>query len=76
MRLLGAKEKGENDMKKLSTGDDATLGNYRKLAKAVFGQESKAVKFLDDKIAESPNGENEEVLADEGQMVYLLGTMV
>ena len=62
-------------MKKLSTGDDATLGNYRKLAIAVFGADSKAVKFLDDTIAESPNGEAEEVIADEGQMVYLLGTM-
>ena len=37
-------------MRKLSTGDDATLGNYRKLATALFGQESKAVKFLDGKI--------------------------
>ena len=62
-------------MQKLSTGDDATLGNYRKLAVAFFGEKSNAVKFLDDKIAESPNSENEEVVADEGQMVYLLITM-
>lgn len=62
-------------MQKLSTGDDATLGNYRKLARVIFGNDSKAVKFLDDKIADSPNGENEEVIADERQMVHLLGTM-
>ena len=62
-------------MRKLSTGDDATLGNYRKLATLFFGEESKAVKFLDDRITESQNGENEEVIADERQMVYLLGTM-
>ena len=62
-------------MQKLSTGHDATLGNYLKLATAFFGEESKAVKFLNEKIAESPNGENEEVAADETQMVYLLGTM-
>ena len=31
-------------MKKLSTGDDATIGNYLKLATAFFGKESKAVK--------------------------------
>lgn len=62
-------------MQKLSTGDDATLGNYRKLATVFFWEGSKAVKFLEDKIAESPNGENEEVIADEGQMIYLLGTM-
>ena len=62
-------------MTKMSTGDDATLGNYRKMAAAVFGEDSKAVKFLDDKITDSPNGENEEVIADEGQMVNLLGRM-
>lgn len=62
-------------MKKLSTGDDATLGNYRKLAVVFFGEDNQAVKFLDDKIAESPNGAGEEVIADEGQMVNLLGSM-
>ena len=51
-------------MTKMSTGDDATLGNYRKMAAAVFGEDSKPVKFLDDKIAASPNGANEEVIAD------------
>ena len=59
-------------MRKLSTGHDATLGTYRRLSVAVFGADSKAVEFLDGKIAESPNGEDEEVLADEVQMLYLL----
>jgi len=63
-------------MTKMSTGDDATLGNYRKMAEAVFGEGSKPVKFLDDKIADSPNGTNEEVIVDERQMVYLLGNMM
>lgn len=62
-------------MRKLSTGDDATLGNYRALVMRVFGDTNKAVEFLDRKIAESPDGENEEVLADEGQMVYVLSRM-
>lgn len=62
-------------MLKMSTGDDATLGNYRKIAVALFGEGNKAVKFLDDRIADSPNGENEEVIAAESQMVYLLGTL-
>ena len=62
-------------MNKLSTGADATLGNYRALAAIFFGEDSKAVKFLDEKIAESPNGADEEVIADESQMVYLLGSM-
>jgi len=58
-------------MKLLSTGQDSTLGNYRKLAEA-FGMSELALKFLDDKIAAAPHGENEEVLADEGQMIHLL----
>ena len=62
-------------MPKMSTGAAATLGNYRKIAIVIFGVDSKAVKFLNDKIKASPNGENEEVLAPESQMVYLLGTI-
>ena len=62
-------------MIKMSTGDDATLGIYRKMAVAVFGEDSKAVKFLDEKIKDSPDGQNEEVIANESQMVYLLGNI-
>lgn len=59
-------------MTKLSTGADSTLGEYRKLAVAFIGAGSKAVAFIDQKIKDSPNGEKEEVLADEGQMVHVL----
>lgn len=59
-------------MNKLSTGQDSTLGNYRKLTVAFFGEGSPAVAFLDEKITSDPNGENAEVLAEESQMVYLL----
>ena len=62
-------------MKKLSTGDDSTLKNYRKLASMVFGADSPQVKFLDGEISESPNGENEEVISDEGQVLHLLGSL-
>ena len=62
-------------MKKLSTGDDSTLGNYRRLVSASFGESSKAVQFLDQKIADSSLGADEEVIADERQMVRLLLTM-
>ena len=62
-------------MMKLSTGQDATLGNYLALTKAVFGAESKPAKYIETMIAESPNGADEEVIQDESQMVYLLGSM-
>jgi hypothetical protein len=59
-------------MTKLSTGDDSTLGTYKKLASALFGENSKAVEFLNEKIKDDPDGEKGEVIADESQMIYLL----
>jgi hypothetical protein len=49
-----------------------TLGYHRAMAAAVFGEDSHAVKFLDKKIAEIPDGANEKVIVDERQMVALL----
>ena len=60
-------------MIKLSTGQNSTLGTYRGIA-AIFGK--KAIQFIQDKIDESPNGEDEEVLADESQMLLLLASMI
>lgn len=62
-------------MIKMSTGEDSTLGNYRKRAVATFGERSEGVKFLDEKISSNPNGDKEEVFADESQMIYLLTTL-
>jgi hypothetical protein len=62
-------------MRTLSTGQDSTLGNYRKLCAAFFGEDSPQVKFLDDKIVVDPDGENGEVIVDEGQMIVLLGSL-
>lgn len=59
-------------MMKLSTGQDSTLGTYLKLCDLIFGTDSSQVKFIMDKIATSPNGANEEVIAEESQMMYLL----
>lgn len=60
-------------MRKLSTGQDSTLGNYMILTRIFFGEGSKAVVYLQKKIDESPNGAGEEVIAEESQMVHLLG---
>ena len=58
-------------MKQLSTGQPSTLGSYLENCK-LFGL-TKAVEFLEEKIAESPNGANEEVVAHESQMMSLIG---
>lgn len=60
-------------MSKLSTGQPNTLGTYLKNCKAMFGEDSNAVKFLQDKVDEQ--GEDEEVIMHETQMLYLLGTL-
>jgi hypothetical protein len=62
-------------MRKLSTGQDSTLGEYRKLTVALLGEDSPAVKFLDERITESPVGKKDEDIADEGQMIHLLMSM-
>lgn len=60
-------------MKKLSTGEDSTLGTYKKWAE-FFGP--KAEQFIQKKIDEAPLGEAEEVLANEGQMLMVFAELV
>ena len=55
---------------KLTTGHDSTLGNYKLLSVPLFGPESKAIEYLDQKIAKY--GPDEPVLQDERQMLQLL----
>jgi len=56
----------------LSTGMPSTLGSYLKLCNIFFGEESVQTKFITEKIASNPNGADEEVVAEESQMMYLL----
>jgi len=60
-------------MRTISTGEPSTLGTYKKMC-ILFG--AKAEEFIQSKIDESPNGENEVVIADERQMIQLLGSMI
>lgn len=60
-------------MNKLSTGDDSTLGNWIAMCTMVFGPNSAATKFLIAKANEQ--GIDEEVIADEGQMIEVLAQM-
>lgn len=59
-------------MRNLSTGHPSNLGSYLVLTKKFFGDGSPAVKCIEDKIKKSPHGVDEEVLADEMQMVNML----
>lgn len=54
----------------------ATLGEYRKFCAAIGGEDCFAVKFLDEKISESPNGPDEIVIAPDSQMRVLLYPMI
>ena len=64
-------------MRTISTGQPSSLKTYRDIAVALSGnKESKAVKFFDNKIQESPNGESEEVIADETQVMFLIISML
>lgn len=54
----------------------STLGEYRRMCVALGGESCKAVKFLDDKIADSPGGVDEEVMVHDSQMRFLLMPML
>lgn len=59
-------------MIKLSTGQDSTYKSYIQLTTAVFGADSPALKFLTDRLAASGGDDNEEIIAPESQMIFLL----
>jgi len=59
-------------MNTLSTGMPSTLGSYLKLCNIFFGEDSAQAKFINEKIASNPNGADEEVVAEESQMMFLL----
>ena len=65
-------------MKTISTGEPSNLETYRNIALALSLQNdnSKAVKFIDKKIQESPNKEKEEVIADEREVRHLILTLI
>ena len=65
-------------MKTISTGGPSNLETYRNIALALSlqNENSKAVKFIDKKIQESPNKEKEEVIADEREVIHLILTLI
>ena len=65
-------------MKTISTGEPSNLETYRNIALALSlqNENSKAVKFFDKKIQESPNKEKEEVIADERKVIHLILTLI
>ena len=65
-------------MKTISIGEPSNLETYRNIALALSlqNENSKAVKFFDKKIQESPNKEKEEVIADEREVIHLILTLI
>lgn len=49
-----------------------TLGYHLDMCRVIFPENSKAIKFLEDKIKESPHGPNEKVICAESQMIEIL----
>ena len=60
---------------KISTGQDNTLETWIELSKATFGPESRPTKFLEEKAANAKDGVKAEVIADETQLLMVLGQM-
>ena len=60
----------ENCIRKLSTGEEPTLGNYRKMAKLLFGENSNAVFWMDLKISAEEEGADTVILVEERQVVW------
>lgn len=54
----------------------ATLGEYRDLCAAISGDTNKAVKYLDEKIAQAANGRDELVVQEDSQMRAILMPMM
>ena len=64
-------------METISTGEPTNIKTKRNIALELTGNKnSKAVKFIDKKIQESPNKEKEEVIADEREVIHLILTLI
>lgn len=59
----------------LKSGAPATLGTFLEVCEALFGSDSGAVDYLKEKIAESPQGADEVILADENKINLLLAKL-
>lgn len=57
----------------LSIGLPSTLGSYLKLCTLFFGEDSAQAQFIQSKV--NQYGLDEEVVADESQMLYLLANI-
>jgi hypothetical protein len=63
----------EQPIRTISTGQPSTLRTYRQIAQVIG---PRAVEFIDEKARQSPNGLDEEVMADERQMLVLLASFI
>lgn len=61
------------EVKLMSTGQPSTLGNWYKMCAAYFGKDSSPTLFIKEKMDQQ--GEDQPVIADEGQLLSVLGKM-
>lgn len=65
-------------MKKISTGQPSILKTFREIAYRLSGKDetNPAVKHFDKRIEEAPHGENEEVIADEKEVLKIIVSLL
>lgn len=67
----------DSNMKRLTTGEPATLGTYRNIAfRLTKDENSDAVKYFNQLITESPDGENHEVEENETRMMIKISRLI
>ena len=62
---------------RISTGEVSNLKTYRRIALAIFMNEnSNVVRWFDEEIRKAPNGEYEQVVAEESKMLSFIMEMI
>lgn len=62
---------------RISTGEISNLKSYRRIALAIsMNENSDVVRWFDEEISKAPNGEHEQVLAEESKMLSFIMEMI
>jgi len=53
-----------------------TLGDYRDFCATIAAEDSTVIKFFDNKIKSEPKGRDTQVIANESQMLAIIGSLL